>query len=232
MSPQVSQPRRRLPTGVNPRAGRLFAQVGDQLRRDRRRCRTAGGGRRSCCALLDRLEDQRFLLRAHALERAQPARLRRRRQLVEAADVQRASRAARRSSARRPAGAAGRGCVGGNSCEQLLVDSGTSPVSASSRIFVGEVLADARQLAQLLRRPCGATASARAAMVSAAERYARILKGFSPLISSRSAISREHLRDRLVIHASGRRARCGSRAAARRRRASASAIASRASGGP
>ena len=76
------------------------------------------------------------------------------------------------------------------------------PVSASSRIFVGEILADARQLAQLLRRPCGATGSAQAAMVSAAERYARILKAFSPLISSRSAISRQHLRDRTVIHAS------------------------------
>ena len=69
------------------RARRMFAQVGDQLRRNRR-----GVGQQMASAiflpLLDGLEDQRFLFRPHAFQRSQPARFRRFDQFIDAADVE------------------------------------------------------------------------------------------------------------------------------------------------
>ena len=91
----------------------------------------------------------------------------------------------------------------------------------------GEVLADAGQLAESARARGRRPRSARAATVSAALRYARILNGFSPLISRRSAISPS---TRAIARLSMWRgqssaparesfaSRSGSRAAARRRR--------------
>src|SRR6187455_1078989 len=63
-----------------------------------------------------------------------------------------------------------------------------TPVDASSRIFLARSFpmpGSSRSCASVI---C-ATPSPHAAMVSAADRYARILNAFSPLISSRSAIS-------------------------------------------
>ena len=87
MSPQVSQPRRRLPTGVDRRAGRALAEVADE--RGRRvvgvRQQMAAG---VALAFLERLEDQRFLLRAHAAQRADAAVGRRAFEIVERADAE------------------------------------------------------------------------------------------------------------------------------------------------
>src|SRR5258705_7645708 len=62
------------------------------------------------------------------------------------------------------------------------------PVSASSRIFFARSLPMPGRSSSCFSS-MRATGSAHALIVSAAERYARILKTFSPLISRRSAIS-------------------------------------------
>ena len=61
-------------------------------------------------------------------------------------------------------------------------------MSASSRIFAARSLPMPGISRSCLSSICATGLSADAAMVSA-PRYARILNGFSPLISSRSAIS-------------------------------------------
>ena len=68
-----------------------------------------------------------------------------------------------------------------------------------------QVAADARHLAAGRGSSRSASRTAQLATVSEALRYARILKGFSPLISSRSAISRKQARDGEIIHAAGSR---------------------------
>ena len=139
-------------------------------------------------ALLERLEDQRFLLRAHARaargcgRRPPPARDRR------ACGCRARGTASRPSSVRRPAGAAGRG----SSAETRRPARGgrsASPVSAISRIRAARSL----PMPGISRRPAASSAASSCgwlATMSAPLRYARILNGLSFLISRRSAISR------------------------------------------
>ena len=139
-------------------------------------------------ALLERLEDQRFLLRAHALaargcgRRRRPARDRR------ACGCRARDRASPRSSDRRPAGAAGRA----SSAETRRAARGgysASPVSAISRMRAARSL----PMPGISRSPVSSSRDSSCgwlATMSAPLRYARILNGFSFLISSRSAISR------------------------------------------
>ena len=87
-SPQVSQPRRRLPTGGDVGVRRPLAQV---ARRAPRRLFVRVGQQVAAgvtLPFLERLEDQRFLLRAHAAERANPAVGRRRFEILERADAE------------------------------------------------------------------------------------------------------------------------------------------------
>ena len=107
-SPQVSQPRRRLPTGSIVGVRRTLAEVGDERR---------GGVVRvgqqmpagEALAFVERLEDERFLLRAHAAQRADPAVERAAARDPRWCGCRARDTASRRSSARRPGGAAGRG---------------------------------------------------------------------------------------------------------------------------
>ena len=71
-SPHVSQPRRRLPTASMVGVRRPLAQVLLQRRRGLVRLGEQVAARESL-ALVERLQDQRFLLRAHPLHRANPA---------------------------------------------------------------------------------------------------------------------------------------------------------------
>ena len=138
-SPHVSQPRRRLPTAsmigargtlaqVRLQIGRRIVRVGQQM---------AAG---EPLALVERLQDQRLFLRAHALERADAA------VGAGASPDPRASgfpdrgRAWRRSWGRRPAGCSRSRIVAGNSASSSRWNS-ASPVC--------DDLADARR-----RGPC------------------------------------------------------------------------------
>ena len=73
------------------------------------------------CALLERLEDQRLLLRAHPLSARMRPSLAARSRSSSVRMSRLAVERAPRSWARRPAGAAGRGSSAGNSCQQFLV---------------------------------------------------------------------------------------------------------------
>ena len=125
-------PRRTLPTVVMSAAGALFLQVRDQRvghfggARQQvtagNRCRSSIAWRISCS-----------FLRAHALDAADAAGLGRRGEVVEALDAQLACRAWRRSSARRPAGAADRAASPGNSVSSSR-RMPQSPVVAISRM--------------------------------------------------------------------------------------------------
>ena len=183
-SPHVSQPRRRLPTIEMSARGR--ARAGPQ--RARRRCRAppaSGDGPRTA-ALLERLQDQRLLFRAHALELA---------------DASVACGGSRSSSVRtRGRGRAAPTVFGPTPCR-----------CSRSRMVGGKLLQQlpvirtrrSRRARRSSRRgPCrcrecasrsagGQVGDALAewAIVSAALRYARILNGFSLLISRRSPIS-------------------------------------------
>ncbi len=72
MSPQVSQPRRRLPTGAICAAGYSACRMRHDRPRDRirRRQQMAAG---VLFPLVDRLQDERFLLGSHPLDRAHAA---------------------------------------------------------------------------------------------------------------------------------------------------------------
>ena len=185
-SPQVSQPRRRLPTTDMCASRRVLAQLGDEAGGGVVRL---GGSRRPAngALVVQRLEDQRFLSCPHAPDRAKPAGPRRRSRGRRASGRRARGRARATSWVRRPAGAAGRG----SSAEILRRAPGDrrSPGLDELADLRREVLADAREAPSLgvgERRP---RAAARATTVSAALRYARILNGFSPLISRRSPIS-------------------------------------------
>ena len=135
MSPHDSQPRRRLPTGSNSRAGRLRpAGTRPAPRRRRRACRAAGAGRVLRCRSSMAFRISASFFGAHALAARAPGR--RCGGLPSSSSVLIAELAvehARRSSARRPGGAADRG----SSAETPRAapgDSGASPVSAISRI--------------------------------------------------------------------------------------------------
>ena len=88
MSPQVSQPRRRLPTmsRVAPGAASRSHATSGSARVAASAEQVTAGMR---LALGDRLQDERFLLRAHALEAAERAGLGRRFEVVERGDAQR-----------------------------------------------------------------------------------------------------------------------------------------------
>ena len=187
MSPHVSQPRRRLPTGDDLRLRRVLAQRGDQR----------GGGvvrlghqppAGDALALLERLEDQRFLLRAHALERADAAVARGLLEVVERPD---AEPVIEQRDGLRPDALQAQQVEDGRRklLQQLLVVAGRCRSRRARAILPARSLPMPGMREALgggqVRRP----ASPRCAMVSAALRYARILNGFSPLISSRSPIS-------------------------------------------
>ena len=181
-------------------------------------------------ALLERLEDERFLLRAHAAQGAN-------------ASVRGAARS-RSSSVRMPSSRYSVATVFGPDALQVeQIENGRRELG-EQLAMKGSVagfgdLADsaARSLPmpgisrsrsrRARRAACGWLAT-----MSAPLRYARILKGLSFLISRRSAIFAKDARDREVIQAGGLPSRCDSRARARRRLARASAMRSRAAGGP
>ena len=229
MSPQVSQPRRRLPTGMNSTSGawlcRYVTRSAAVAAVSVSRCRPSSFARSSIALRIC----ASFFAPIPLSDRRRPV-LARRRPGRRASRCSASSRASPPSSARRPADGADRGSSAGTP-RAAPGDTADVPVSASSRIFAARSL----PTPGIVRSCCAsmrATASGQVAMTSAAERYARILNAFSPLISSRSAICAKHLRDRLVIHARARGARTCSRAAARLRRPGPPAIASRAAGGP
>ena len=225
---------------MNSTPGALLAQVADEPSGDVARRRPAGGGRRAAAVPRAPCRISCSFLRAHALQLAQPPARWPPAEIVERADAQ--LRVEQRHRLRSDALQAQQ--VEDRRREllqQLLVDSRRSPVSASSRIFAARSLPMPGQLAQLRLVEARDRLRPHAATMSAALRYARILNGFSPLISSRSAISPRTLRDREVverhvIHASQRHvdrsSRCGSRAARAPPAASASRTAGRCSGGP
>ena len=178
---------------------RALAQVADELGGDGGRVgqQVAAG---VLLPLLDRLQDQRFLLRAHSFELAQASVARGGGELLDRADVQ---RGVEQRHGLRPDALQAQQVEDGRRklLQQLLVIRRRSPVSASSRIFAARSLPMPGQLAQLLRRRARRRRPATRRACRPPMRYARILNAFSPLISSRSAISPKHLRDGAVIHA-------------------------------
>ena len=103
--------------------------------------------------LLERLEDERLLLRAHALEPADPALAGGALEVVERADFQAAveQRDGLRADALQPEQVENRRR---KFLEQLLVIA-TVPVSTSSRIFAAEILADPGDAETIGRRERG-----------------------------------------------------------------------------
>ena len=93
--------------------GDLLLQIARRAARPRRRCRGAGDGSACCRRSSSARSSSCSLLRAHALELAQPAGLGRRLEIVERRDPQLARRAARPSSGRRPAAGADRAASAG-----------------------------------------------------------------------------------------------------------------------
>ena len=168
------------------RAGRRLAERADERRR-----RVVGLGDQPPAgdpgALLEGAQDLGFLLRAHALERAQPPFACRRLRARRASGSRAGDRAARPSSDRRPAGAAGRGW----SAETPGGDPGDRRWRRSrpARRFSRRGPCRCRAAPAVPPGASAATRSGWCAMVSEALRYARILNGFSFLISSRSPIS-------------------------------------------
>ena len=86
MSPQVSQPRRRLPTAAMEACAGVRPQ-----RIDQRGCDAVGVGQQMPAGVLlpisERLENERFLLRAHALQRPNLALAARGLEIVERANA-------------------------------------------------------------------------------------------------------------------------------------------------
>ena len=188
-SPQVSQPRRRLPTTSKVASGRRLAQIRDQRARllPRLGHQVASGERwrapRSPCRI------SASFFGAHPLDAANAPVARRRFELVQRADAQFACRAARRSSGRRPAGAAGRAWSAGNSCEQLPVIRGAAGRRPISAILRREVLADARAAPRRSAGASAATRSPQCATICDGVAVRADLERVLALISSRSAIS-------------------------------------------
>ena len=219
MSPQVSVPRRRLPTDSKSTPGAWPA-----------RCSTSCAGRVGgvgkqvaigvLLALLERAQQQLLLPRAHALQLAQAARPwpppRDRRATRSGAR----RRGARRSSGRRPAAAAGRAASAG---------SARSAPGRSRRCRVWQISRMRAERSLPMpghsRSRLGVEAGDRLGSVGddvGAVAIRADLEGFSPFSSSRSAISPRMRAIGEIIERRHRpqvrRFRCGSRAGGRRRR--------------
>ena len=184
-SPHVSQPRRRLPTVEISASGACSRSVGD-AGRPRRRALGHQAPARGALALFERLEDEGLLLRAHPLERADASLARRALEVVERADPELAveHRDRLRPDALEPEEVEDRG---GKLLRAAPGDTAGARVDELADLR-GEVLADAGD-AEPFGRSSAGDRSPRWAIVSDALRYARILNGFSLLISRRSAIS-------------------------------------------
>ena len=165
-SPHVSQPRRRLPTGVMSAPGACSRRRRDQGcgRFVRFGHQPAAG---TAAPLFERLQDERFLLRAHAFERlASALRARPRSSSSSVRMPQLAIEHRRRSSGRLPGDAAGRGSSAGT---PAAVPGGRRSCRCrrARRSCAREILADAgnrqragwRQLGDGLAR-CGAIVGA------------------------------------------------------------------------
>ncbi len=164
------------------------------------------------------------------LSDAQTSLLAPRRQVRRASRCSASSRAARPSSARRPADEAGRGSSAGT-LRAAPGDTEQAPVSASSRILAARSLPMPGIVAQLLRvdagdgvRPGRRCVGRRAVRANLERVLALDLEQVGDL--------RQHLRDGPVIHAPARGARTCSRAAARRRRPAPRQSSARLAGGP
>ena len=226
MSPQVSVPRRRLPTTSKSTPRRVRCADSATMRSatsaasaSRWRlacCRRSSSARSSSCSLRAPMP-----LSARSRPPSPPPRDRRARRSAAR------GRAARRSSARRPCSRSRSRSVGGNCGQQLLVDAAGAGLGRSRGCGpTGPCRCPASRAAALRVRP--ATGSGLLATTSAALRYARILNGLSPFSSSRSAISprmraidevvERHRLDVGDIEAQPFASRCGNRAGARRRR--------------
>ncbi len=203
MSPQVSRPRRRLPTGMNSAAGSAGAEMPEQL--------VAHGGRVGeqvpalvALPVLDRLQDLGLLLRAHPRHGADAAGPRRGGQVVEAGDAEGRvePRHGLRPHALQPQQVEHRGrelfeqgpVVGGGARVGELANPG------------GQVLADAGDRAQLgVGHPCDRVAGRRHGVGGGA--VGADLERVLALDLEQIGDLAEHLRDRAVIHASARGAR-------------------------
>ena len=186
-SPQVSAPRRRLPTAAISAPGACACRYSTSASAISVGIGTAGDGRRSAAAPRAPAGSAAPSCAPMPLSAAHAAGLRRRREIVEARDAQLPVEHARPSSGRRPAAAARRAAW--RETPSAAPGGPRSRRSARSRECGrrGPCRCRASRAAPLRRgrtRP-----RRRATTMSAPLRYARILNGFSPFSSSRSAIS-------------------------------------------
>ena len=185
-SPLVSAPRRTLPTVAMSAAGACSFRYATSasaisVARDRR-WRPA-----NALPLLDRLENQLLLLAAHALDAADAPGLGGRRKIIEARDAELLVEHGDGlgSDALQPQHIEQRRREFGQQVATNRAIAGRRDLANTSR----EVLADAVPAAKRRFVERRTPLRPHATTMSAALRYARILKGFSPFSSSRSAIS-------------------------------------------
>ena len=187
MSPHVSAPRRRLPTGMNSASGPAWRRW--EMTAAATSCVSANRWRPACC-----FRSSRALRMSASFFSPIPLRPRSRPRTRCGLEF------GERRDAERPIEQRDR--LGSDSLQVHEVRAmwrGTRPavsrwkaawpVSASSRDPAGQIAGPMPGSSRSAAVSSDATGSAQALTVSAPFRYARILKGFSPLISSRSAIS-------------------------------------------